>query len=469
MFNLKNPSWAAYCQSPDSHPLEDLAKLATDSSRDEITPSMTAAATVLSLAQTGGPSMLAHPPGYLLVNAGSLASDPIDSVVKQLTGLSGPQPTGDGASFARNRNWMIHQINEVVRMRRERKLTEEFLAPRVAEFRQSRALAFGGDRVGYYARRRDTELGWVSDATNHLTLRLDSDDDRAAFGEHVRTGAPWITHPAGYGDSLQEERKRLSVAGSLPVGQLDDGIVSGVIKHTLSILFLPHATTAPLKVPDLTSLRMLAVGLETEAGQFRHRPAAIRRLPDSNWWQAWSMRLRLRLLWFPEDYDFFVRRTIKELDGWCGRLASIVAMGGPLTPQPIAALYEDLHALTFHGLCLGIEWLGWHGYGFYGGGRQNEVARLLAAVRSAEGPVSRRDIQRKLQWLSADKRDAMLEILQDEGLVNLSDKQVTAVPAADYLQGIHTRTGLKPPKIKWDGVRKQEAAMASTFKADSAG
>jgi hypothetical protein len=108
-------------------------------------------------------------------------------------------------------------------------------------------------------------------------------------------------------------------------------------------------------------------------------------------------------------------------------------------------------ALAFHGVSLGIDWLGWHGYGFRAGCSRQEVVKLLAAVRGADGAtISRRELQLKLQWLQTGKRDAILERLQDEGLVILNDKHVAAVSAEDYLRSIPARSGVPAPTLRWE-------------------
>ena len=158
MFEIHNPAWKMYCQ--DNRPCTDLLRFIHGCSGDEVTSSVATAATVMTLAQVAGPQMIQRPPGYLLVNAGGPGDAPIDQVMKKLTGTSGPKPTGDSQSFEQNRNAMVSRINEMIHAINEgRNITQVSMASRSLDFIENRRLAFGGDRMGYYAARYDNALG----------------------------------------------------------------------------------------------------------------------------------------------------------------------------------------------------------------------------------------------------------------------------------------------------------------------
>ena len=179
-------------------------------------------------------------------------------------------------------------------------------------------------------------------------------------------------------------------------------------------------------------------------------------IPQDAWIQQCNDRLRQRLPYFPCEYDFFIQRTLRELVSWVTCLVGMLAGRDLGRKEQAVALCWDLVALTFHGVCLGVEWLGFYGYGFRNECRRLEVVKLLAAVRGADGAtISRRELQRDLQWLKADMRDAMLERLAHEGLVTLSDKYVSAVSAADYLRTIPARSGIPAPTLRWEQTLKQ--------------
>ena len=459
MFEIPTYSWKTQPLDSPHAQLDHLAMFASGCSDDEITRSMAVTATVLALAQIAGSQVIAHPPGYLLVDAGAAASDPIDDVVKQLTGLDDPKPAGDAESIARNRKWMQRMMDEMQQARKTGRLTPEFAQPHIAEYQQASLTAFGGVRMGYYSQRHDEKLGWVTDETHHVILRLESEEDHARFQDDVRSGSRKLLQPTGSDLLSGVVPKRLSVAGSLPAAQLQDDLVGGILGKALPVLFLPHAAAQPLKTPDLMFLNLIALKLDPQNRTGSFRSATPRPLPQDAWIQQCHARLRQRLIHFPGEYDFFIQRTLRELDHWVGRLVAVLAGRDLGRQEQAVALCWDLLALTFHGVCLGVEWLGFYGYGFRTECRRQEVVKLLAAVRGADGAtISRRDLQRDLQWLKADKRDVMLERLAHEGLVTLSDKYVSAVSAvsaADYLRSIPARSGIPAPTLRWEQTLKQ--------------
>jgi hypothetical protein len=457
MYKIHNAPWNAYCKG--GKPLANLAGFVRGCSDDKVTRSMAATTTVLALAQIAGPSMLRRPPGFLLVNAGGLGDDPLAHAVKSMAGLGGSKPGGEPEDFERHRNWMIKQANDMIGGVKARTLTREVQAYCMGQFGQSRELAFGGERCGNYSRRHDPAFGWVTDHTNHLILTLESEDDHARFREDVVTGADKLLRPSGFRESLDHGPKTLSIAGSVPAAHLETQLVDGIIIRALPIVFLPHVADGYLKMGDPLALSMIAVGLETEARDCPHTPVTPDlRVMGTPWFQGCLARLRQRLGLFPDGYEFFVRQLLLELGPCCERLACMVAMDGS-SLDDCCALFLDLQALTFHGICLSIESLGWHCYGFDPGGDREEALKILAVIRG-EGTISRRDMLRKLQWLTAENRDTVLERFEHEGLVTTTGRQVAAVSFADYFRAIPAKAGIEAPALLWGLTPHETATMA---------
>jgi hypothetical protein len=444
-----------FCQQ--SKPVASIANLLHQSSTDEVTGSMTAAATVLALAQIGGRQMIQTPPSFLLVNAGGMANDPIDAVTGKLIGLDRVQMEHTGESFERNRRSMLYEIEIRKKTEKHGKVAPQLALQQAASFRQYRNAAFGHGRVGSYTRRHDGQLGWITDSRGHAPLRLEDDIDRAAFRVDVRQRAERVVRPVGYGESIQLESKLLSVAGSVRADEWDDAFVTGIVGGAMPLVFLPHATSVPLKVADLEALEFMAIGLEQETETVRHRPVNVSEdIPADDWYRACLGRLRRRLAFFPPEYDFSVQLLIRQLCEWCHRLTHMAAMDGS-AKKDRGALWMDLHAMSFHGICLGVESLGWHCHGFDAGCGRGEMVKLLTVVRD-EASITRRDLLRRLQSLDATKRDSMLEHLKEEGLVTLTDRMVAAIPLADYLRALPAKPGLAAPVPLSD---KQLAESAS--------
>jgi hypothetical protein len=174
------------------------------------------------------------------------------------------------------------------------------------------------------------------------------------------------------------------------------------------------------------------------------------------WFKERLTQLRVRLRHFPADYEFFVMRTVRELLPYCRRLVVITASGRTQQEQQLNLTF-DLFSTALQGVALGIEALGWHGYGFECPGGQEALRRVLRAVRE-RGSLSKRDLQRNQQWLTAESRDAIVGALVAEGLVMTTDNEITALPFADYWQRIIHRSFGEMPEPRWQGEpRRQEA------------
>ena len=430
-------------------PHEVVNKFIRGSSQDAATRNLATAALVIALAQVAGPAAIRRPPGCLLVHAGGLGSDPLDSVTSKLTGISNAAPTVPPDEQVRLKGWMFALAKAVIAMRQTGRLTTEFLNLRATEFKQARCQAFGGDRAGLYASRCGEQFGWVADGSNHVILRLDRDEDRLKFREDVVKGDPLLLNPYGLGDSMIMAPKVLSVAGSLPADRWDVPLVEGIIERALPILFLPHCAKGFLKTAGELAMQKVAIDLEDamHRGLIHAPPVTPGRLPSLPWFTACHARLRQRLLHFPERYDFYIQGTLRDLIDWCRRLSHWL-----LKPDSAAnernVLYSNLARATFFAVCHGVDALGWHGYGFPIAPEcsREELMKLLAAVRKA-GTLTRHDVLLKLQWLRAEKRDLMLEHLAAEGLLTLTDSQVEAVPLAEYIKAIPTRSGIQPPTL----------------------
>jgi hypothetical protein len=430
-------------------PHQVVNKFVRENSQDAATRNLATAALVITLAQVAGPAAIRRPPGCLLVNAGGLGSDPLDSVMGKLTGISNAAPTVPPDEQVRLKGWMLKLAKEVITMRKTGRLTTEYLYPRAAEFKQARCEAFGGDRAGLYASRRDEQFGWVADGSNHVILRLESDEDRSKFREDVMKGDPPLLNPYGLGDSMIMAPKVLSVAGSVTADLWDAPLVEGIVERALPILFVPHCAKGFPKTAGELAMQKAAIDLESamHRGLIHAPPVTPGRLPSLPWFTACHARLRQRLLHFPERYDFYIQGTLRDLMDWCRRLSHWL-----LKPDSAAnernVLYSNLARATFYAVFHGVEGLGWHGYGFATapGCSRREFIKLLEAVRKA-GTLTRRDVLLKLQWLRAEKRDRMLEHLAAEGLVALNDSQVAAVPLAEYLRTLPVRSGIQPPTL----------------------
>ncbi len=467
MFKIHNPGWQRHCEHHD--PLEDLGNFIHGCAEDPITRVMSATALVLALGQVAGPTMLRQPPGFLLINASGEATDPIDEVMKTLTGLEKPRPRPGPEVFERNRKTMRvalltlekEQANfrpvPPVRGHDPDASRQSILA---GPYRKALRENFGFGRAGWYADRHDELFGWLTDETNHTILRLDRDQDRLRLREDMRLRPQCFIEPKGYGTAMCRERKSLSIAGSLPVSQWDQNLVFNSVENAIPLLFLPHTAAPPLVTP--AELHWLSIGFASIAGTEPLMPVRGRqRLQQfkEEWVNQRIARLRLRLGHFPPDYEYFVTSVVRELLPCCQRLVSLMAT--QCTPRENQSdLVWDLFTMALQGLCLSVEALGWHGYGFEAHCDRAKTCRVLAAIRD-RGSISKRDLLRNQQWLDAENREAILTAFEAEGLIQMTDQEVTALPFTDYWRGVRHRAGRDMPAPFWKATARQAAATAT--------
>lgn len=463
MHNIVNPGWDMHCKM--HNPMEDVGRFMHDCSKDPVTRVMSTTALVLALCQTAGPTMMSQPPGFIMINAGDEPADPIDTVLKTLIGMVQPEPRPNDENFERNRQTM-----RVLLLQKKHacdkpifdffNLTEQGRCPQAVQFASALAKNHGSGRAGWYADRRDVDYGWVTDDSGHTILRLDRPEDLRQLREDVRLHSELLTKPTGYGAGLAMEQKKLSLAGSLPAADLDNHLADGIIHNALPVLFLPHTASQPLITPGHLALDWIGFALAGEAVKSQATPVEICQRLDVAlpWFKERLTQLRERLYHFPADYEFFVMHTVRELLPSCRRLVAITANGRSQQEEQ-RNLTFDLFSTALHGVALGIESLGWHGYGFDCPGGQDALRRVLRAVRE-RGSISKRDLQRNQQWLTAESRDVIVGALVTEGLVMTTDNEITALPFVDYWQRIIYRSFGKMPEARWQGAPRRQEAVA---------
>jgi hypothetical protein len=455
MFELNNPYWDHCCKN--TKPLANLSKFIHGCTTDDMTRSMTTAATLLTLAQLGGPRTIKRPPGYVLINAGGSFNDPVDALIRQIPEMWDIQIEDDSDSYERHRTAIYWEVELHHRECELGLSTPEKVLYHAGTIGQFQRLAFGANRMGTYTRRYDPYLGCITDRSQHAPLRLDDDRDRAAFRADVRSGAERLVDPRGLGESIGMVTKVISVAGSLRYSQWDAEFVAGIVERGLPVVMLPHAADLPLNVESITPLKDLAYCLACESVKPGKQPVFVDEFVFSDSWSLACMaRVRRRLALLPPAYESFMRRTIFEVIQWCLSIAHMTAKDGSAV-EDRRALFQNLARLSLHGIAIGLESLAWYGYGFDAACPRQKVLRLLTAIR-AEGAITRRDVQRRLQRVKSKDRDVVLERLSDEGLLLLDDRLVTAVPFADFLRAIPARAGLTAPEWRVARASKKVAA-----------
>jgi hypothetical protein len=160
-------------------------------------------------------------------------------------------------------------------------------------------------------------------------------------------------------------------------------------------------------------------------------------LPNNDYCQRYERLLRQRLHQLPGGYELSVLRVVHELEEVCERIARHSATPGS-SGEEIVAIFMELHALAFRGIVTSVASLAYHCLGFDPGCPRAKALSLLGHLRD-KGPLSRRELQRHTQSLTAAQRDEVLSRLAAEGLVEVNQREVTAVSLAGFIEALYAR------------------------------
>jgi len=421
---------------------------------------MVAATLVTTLWQVVGRAMPFQPPSFLLVNAGGLDDDPLDKLASVHTG-PGPITSGNSDEhILRNRSVMAQQINDRNKTQRDNPAALEFYVRKCQPiFLEARTQAFGHGRAGHYAERMDDQLGLVTDRNDDIILRLDRPADHERFRSDVHDNPERLRWPTGYNDAMMQVSKRAYVAGSLGPAQWDETLVTDIVSKGMPLLFLPHTAQQPLNIIGKNDLDIISWTLAS--GDMAAATAFAPDLPASPCFTSCEARLRSRLRHFPAAYEFFILRTIREFGVVCASLAAYAGQCGATKANERDSLYWDTHIMCVRAVTLGVESLAYHGHGFDAGCPRGEAVKVLSYIRE-KGDVSRRDLQRKFEFFTAEVRDEVLERLAAEGLLELNGRQVAAVPLVGFIGSLPSRAGLTEPSLLCPALLEKWGAGAGT-------
>lgn len=135
-------------------------------------------------------------------------------------------------------------------------------------------------------------------------------------------------------------------------------------------------------------------------------------------------------------------RELLSLSNGVVRLAA--QLSSTAEPKEVEAILWDLFNHNFRGITLAVYGLAWHGLGVPTL-HPDKAALILSVLRERGTPMSLRDLQRKPRLTPASLRDTVLKDLQDENLVILNGKTVTAVLYPDFVEKLYRRKDLPPP------------------------
>lgn len=425
--------------------LPELENFLHHCSEDRATRTMAVTMYVLTHWQLAGRSLTPQVPSMLLVNGGT-KRDPIDYCAMDWSdGCNSriPSESGSGPIFVGTYEGARPDMLKTILLRSRSPTHEtECIKHYAAWFEEAKNVRFGCGRVGYYAQMWDDELGWITDTTRDLILRLDRPEDHAAFRTDVFENPIRLINPVGAAQAERNIRKTLCIAGSLMADQWDSKLTEGILKLGLPILFLPHLASSPLNEGTKYELYIKAKNFSKMRGAFASIAPSLN-ISEDHHIGHYEHLLRKRLQNLPASYEFSVLTMAHELGEVCARIIRVMLPKERLNVQ--SAFYMHLHIMAFRGIVIGIHSLAYHGLGIATDCDPSEVTKLLDHLRS-HGPISPRDFLRKFQKFTAPTRDQLLELLAAEGVIRYVAKKISAVPLPEFIQALHDRQEFAEPR-----------------------
>ena len=400
---------------------------------------MATAMLTLSLWQMSNGPLTATVPSVLLVNAGDAKSDPIDGFMEDFvfhlnrleerlrdgSNEKNSHAPGDAHKAMKMAVWSAGQLSP------GHIYTEVYRS----QFHRYRSRDFGEGPAARYTRAWTEEYGWLSNCDDRLVLRLDQAGDRTAMREDLLTASEKLSEPKGLGWELAPVPKKLALSGSLNSAEWDEALVTRLLMTGWPVLFLPHTAMVPLRAEETADLHLAF--MKIAACEWSSQVKAEESTPEDPWLEYHHRLLQERLTHLPMDYAFNVQRMVRELGGVCMRLAMIIG-NDTKSEAVIILLGQDLFRNTLRAIVIGVRGLAYHGWGFNAGCPREVVVALLQHVRD-QGPLSRRELQRKFPALGSELRDQVIAKLEAEGLVECQGKQVGAVPLSVFIEQLQTR------------------------------
>lgn len=300
-------------------------------------------------------------------------------------------------------------------------------------YNDARISAYGKGRVFPFQDAWDPLLGLMTDERNSIILTLDRDEDKNSFLRHTREEPQKLMAPAGITTELDLDEKSLMVSGSLHAPEFDEDLVDRILELGKPYLFLAHGADSPINIPNYPALSWFGSQLGGSEGM---RLNTCSLLPNDAWSQYYLKWIWERLCKLPANYRFCMLELVHKLHGVCQTLA---LYAGPSDGEPTPETRElarNLFVCALRSVALSLAVLGWHGLGFDLPCSLLTARKTLRLLRDEGGSVSLRDIQRRVGFGTASNRDKTLRELENQGLVEIDDKLVSACSYEEFVQNI---------------------------------
>jgi hypothetical protein len=311
-----------------------------------------------------------------------------------------------------------------------------------------------------YAEAWDDDFGLVTGQAPFISLLVRSEADVESFSKDIGSDVSFGSRLTGYNDEGQQESKRATILGSIPVDRWQSTMFEGIIRHEIPLLFLPHCG-GPYRPQDEEDelLRIFAYKLvgPRRLDEGRSLIESYRARMDGIA-ASYEALLRVRLADFPASYAFMVSKVIRDLQHVVRVILQTAFLLQTLAAIPaVVELFHRLYYATLRGITYGVEALTYHGFGLFLGKDRHDASVMLDFIRNRRHQVTRRDIQVKYPRLHAERRDRILDRLAEAGVVRLDGRVVIPVSFSRFLKAIPTLRGFPSAEIPFGPRRGAKA------------
>ncbi|MDB4623866.1 hypothetical protein OAE47_00505 [Akkermansiaceae bacterium] len=291
-------------------------------------------------------------------------------------------------------------------------------------------------------------LGFITDESNEVILRVENKDDRDFLRRAAITSPKTLTHPVGYGRNMETVFKKLCLSGRLPLSDWDSTFATSLIDLGLPLLTLPGITEPLPEIPHLDELRKFAQLASRQQTPLHDEPS---NLVEGACIDIFTEEIRERLYHLPPAYEYAIQKMSRQLILVCFNLADFWGTLSNSSQDEVQALAHDLNEYTLRGVALGLAILSWHGLGFDPGCSQDSINRVLKYLRSRK-PMSKSELLRGAH-LKKEERDKILGVLEKENLVRIEDKTVSKNSFKNFTAALYARHNLTQPENHWGTVQ----------------
>jgi hypothetical protein len=448
-----------------------LARLIHGCAPDEATRTATATALLLSLWQLHGRKLTDPSPSLLLVSPEGPDDDPINQLAGDLVYHEDEnkpvrQTRGPFAFIPVEKAAQVMQSAYREHLELQNKPGADALSLRNArwKFQSAYQTACGSGPCRPYAQAWHDDYGLLTNRDDQIILRLHTKDDREALRQDMYQNPDKLMKPQGLNMELSRVVKHLSLSGALGIEEAHPALK--LIDHGHPVLFLPHRARDPL-----------VIGHRAALDAFVHNWRAMRvdpvkpslRLPETDWIHTYRDALRRRLAHLPADYEFVISQLLRQLFGVCEHLASFAGAFGLQTPEnEVGILFRDLYHHALRGITLSVAGLAWFGPGLpldpLCEPHRQKALKLIEHLRSGT-TVTSTDLLKNYH-LKAAERDALLDRLEEEGLLKREGKRIEATCYREFVDHLYAREEFPAVENAWPTW--EEALKAEKEKQKSA-